>query len=158
MFEHVGAARASEYFAHAARLLRPGGLFLNHAIAGRADDGSPGSTFAATYVFPDHDLVPLCTALRAAELAGFEVRDVESLREHYMWTLRHWLRRLDARQADAERLVGRAVYRAWRLVFGAAAHQFRTSGMNLYQTLLQKETRDESGLPPTRADWYARPP
>lgn len=155
MFEHVGAERAREYFDHAAGLLRRGGLFLNHAIAGREADGQPGSRFAATYVFPDHDLVPLCTALEAAERAGFEVRDVESLREHYMWTLRHWLRRLDARRAEAESLVGRGIYRAWRLVFGAAAHQFRIGAMSIYQALLQKPTGAESGLPPTRDDWYA---
>src|SRR5207302_5764861 len=65
----------------------------------------PICSFTMTYVFPDCELVPISTALRAAESAGFEVRDVESLREHYALTVEHWRRRLESRR-DEE--IGRA--------------------------------------------------
>ena len=90
MFEHVGEALLETYFQQAWRLLRPDGLFLNHGIARRATDPvSRKPTFSNTYVFPDGELVPISTTLRVAEETGFEVRDVESLREHYALTLRH---------------------------------------------------------------------
>ena len=98
MMEHVGRGHLDAYFSAIYRLLLPGGLFLNHAIA----DVSPGVAtvrwasrreggFIARYIFPDADLVPLHLVVAAAERAGFEVRDVESLREHYAQTLAAWL-------------------------------------------------------------------
>ena len=96
MFERVGESRLPLYFQHSWRLLRPGGVFLNHGIARRTSDPQPaGPTFITRYVFPDRELVPINATLRYAEEAGFEVRDVESLREHYTLTLRHWARGLE---------------------------------------------------------------
>jgi cyclopropane-fatty-acyl-phospholipid synthase len=156
MFEHVGEAQLPAYFAQAHRLLRPGGVFLNHGIARRAADvpnGKPG--FSSTYVFPDGELSPISTTARAAEEAGLEVRDVESLREHYALTLRHWVRRLEARHAEALGFVDEPTYRVWRLYMSGSAHGFATQQLNVYQTLLVKPSpRGESGLPLTREDWY----
>jgi len=102
MFEHVGMALLPEYFARAWRLLKPGGVFLNHGIAS-CPTVKPlrGRTFSNTYVFPDGELEPINVTLHAAEEAGFEVRDVESLREHYNLTLRHWVQRLKAHHEQA---------------------------------------------------------
>ena len=97
MFEHVGLARLEEYFAKAWRLLRPGGVFLNHGIAKSPARPLPeGPSFIDRYVFPDGELLPVATTLRTAESCGFEIRDLESLREHYHLTLQHWVRRLEA--------------------------------------------------------------
>ena len=116
MFEHVGASRLPLYFKHAWRLLRPGGVFLNHGIARHATDAqSKGSTFIGRYVFPDGELLPIHAALRYAEEAGFEVRDLESLREHYTLTLCHWTRDLDVHRDQALRVVSEPTYRVWRL-------------------------------------------
>jgi cyclopropane-fatty-acyl-phospholipid synthase len=156
MFEHVGAALLPSYFAEAWQLLKPGGVFLNHGIASRATDVPVrGPTFANTYVFPDGELVPIHVTLRAAEASGFEVRDVESLREHYALTLRHWVRRLEACHDRALQCVDEPTYRVWRLFMSGSAHGFATGRLNLYQTLLVKpDRRGRSGLPWTRADWY----
>ncbi len=85
MFEHVGAAMLPEYFSQAYRLLRSGGVFLNHGIAvGRkVEKGTSELSFSQSYVFPDGELVPIDVTLQAAASNLFEVRDVESLREHY---------------------------------------------------------------------------
>lgn len=156
MFEHVGESRLAEYFERAFRLLRPGGLFLNHGIAcNPAFPPVAGPSFSDHYVFPDGELVPLSVTLRAAETAGFEVRDVESLREHYVLTLECWVRRLEARRDEAIRAVGEMTYRLWRLYMAGAAHRFRTGRNNVYQALLVKPDRGRSGLPLSRADWYA---
>jgi cyclopropane-fatty-acyl-phospholipid synthase len=156
MFEHVGESRLREYFRGAFRLLRPGGVFLNHGIARNpAFPVPPGASFSDHYVFPDGELLPLGTALRAAEASGFEVRDVESLREHYVLTLRHWVRRLEARRDEACRVTDEKTFRLWRLYLAGAAHKFRVGQNNVFQVLLSRTSGGESGLPLTRSDWYA---
>jgi cyclopropane-fatty-acyl-phospholipid synthase len=157
MFEHVGAAVLPAYFAQARRLLKPGGVFLNHGIASRATDGPQhGPNFNDTYVFPDGELTPISVTLQAAEGAGFEVRDVESLREHYALTLRHWVRRLEAQHERALGFVDEPTYRVWRLFMSGSAHGFKTGRLNVYQALLVKpDSEGRSRLPLTRADWYA---
>ena len=156
MFEHVGAAMLPSYFAQAWQLLKPGGVFLNHGIASRATDKSQsGPGFSNTYVFPDGELTPINVTLRAAEESGFEVRDVESLREHYALTLRHWVRRLEAHHDQALQFVDEATYRVWRLFMSGSAYGFATGRLNVYQALLVKPDRQgRSGLSLTRADWY----
>jgi len=157
MFEHVGEAKLPQYFALAARLLKPGGVFLNHGIANRATNRpKSGPSFSDTYVFPDGELVPISTTLQVAEEAGFEVRDVESLREHYALTLRHWVRRLEAHHDQALKFVDEPTYRVWRLFMSGSAHGFTVGRLNVYQALLVwPGERGQSGLPLTRADWYA---
>ena len=156
MVEHVGAARLPGYFKQAWRLLRPGGVFLNHGIAELADaPAKTGPTFVGTYVFPDGELPSIHTVLDAAEGCRFEVRDVESLREHYALTLRHWVDRLEAHQQEALQEVDPATYRVWRLYMAGSAHYFSRGYIGIYQALLVKQNQGKSGLPLTREDWYA---
>jgi cyclopropane-fatty-acyl-phospholipid synthase len=154
MFEHVGKEHLPEYFSRAWQLLRAGGAFLNTGIAESATDHRQGPSFIDRYVFPDGELVPLNTSLGAAERSGFEVRDVESLREHYALTLHHWVRRLQAHAEELRRITDETTYRIWRLYMAASAHAFRSNRMNLYQMLLAKTVHGESGMPLTHADWY----
>jgi cyclopropane-fatty-acyl-phospholipid synthase len=155
MFEHVGESLLPEYFQQAWRLLRPGGVFLNHGIARHVHQPAQRKpSFINRYVFPDIETVPISTTLRVAETTGFEVRDVESLREHYVLTLRHWVRNLEAHHDGVLRTANEETYRAWRLCFSGAAHEFQTGRRNLYQALLVKPDQGRSGLPLTREDWY----
>ncbi|HEY3249098.1 MAG TPA: cyclopropane-fatty-acyl-phospholipid synthase family protein [bacterium] len=158
MFEHVGRAKLPEYFAHASTLLRPGGLFLNHGIVGYAVR-TPwrrigGKSFIDAHIFPDGELLPLAYTLDVAERTGFEVRDVESLREHYARTLHHWLQRLERRQDDAVRLVGEGKYRTWRLYLAGSANGFVTGRVSVFQSLLAKADAGQVALPWSRADLY----
>jgi cyclopropane-fatty-acyl-phospholipid synthase len=155
MFEHVGGKMLPVYFRQAYALLRPGGVFLNHGIALSGWEKKPrGQAFSQRYVFPDGELKPIHFTLKAAEQAGLEVRDVESLREHYALTATHWVRRLDARADEAKRLTNETTYRIWRLYMAGSADGFWSARGNIYQTLLVKPDCGVSGLPLTRADWY----
>ena len=155
MFEHVGEARLPGYFRKAYRLLNPGGVFLNHGITESIDRVQDDRTsFIDKYVFPDGELVPVSTSLRVAEEVGFEIRDVESLREHYAVTLRHWVRRLEKQRARAIELTCPVTYRIWRIYMAGSAYGFETGTLGLYQTLLVKSGKQASGLPLTRCDWY----
>jgi len=163
MMEHVGQARLDEYFADMFRLLRPGGLFLNHAIASIAQTQtvpwvrrSRHGGFIRCYIFPDSELLPVGEVVSAAERAGFEVRDLESLREHYAQTLAHWLLRLERRFDEAVALVGRERARAWRLYLASSAVAFRLARISVFQLLLAKPAGDGRlrELPRSRSIWY----
>ncbi len=155
MVEHVGREKLPEYFGQAWRLLRSGGMFLNHGIAHPPGFGtSPAESFSDAYVFPDGDPAPINVNTRAAEETGFEVRDVESLREHYAMTLRHWVRRLEHHRGEATRLTDEATYRTWRLYMSASAHGFAAGQYSIYQSLLVRTDGGRSGVPLTREDWY----
>jgi len=158
MFEHVGEELLEGYFAQARQLLKPGGVFLNHGIAWRygASKTENRASFADNYVFPDGELLPISTTLTAAEAAGFEVRDVENLREHYALTLRHWVRRLEAQHDRALQFVDEPTYRVWRLYMAGSAYRFTRGDLSVHQTLLVRpEATGRSRQPLTRADWYA---
>ncbi len=155
MVEHVGESRLPEYFQHAWNLLRAGGTFLNHGIAVSAGFRRRGASFIDKYVFPDGELVPIHTTVRIAQSVGFEVRDLENLREHYALTLQEWVRRLEANAGRALQAVSETTYRIWRLYMSGSAHGFRTGRLELHQLLLAKPDSGRTGLPLTRADWYA---
>src|SRR5215813_2614712 len=167
MMEHVGRERLDEYFASMFRLLRPGGLFLNHAIASVTPTqtvpwmrrGRSGG-FIQRYIFPDSELLPVGMVVTSAERAGFEVRDLESLREHYAQTLAHWLLRLEHRFDEAVALVGKSRARAWRLYLASSAVAFRLGRISVFQLLLAKPARDGRlrELPMNRGGWYSQDP
>ncbi len=167
MFEHVGRPRLPQYFTTAHRLLKTGGLFLNHGIAAQHDFQNPArrmldrelsahTSFIWNYVFPDGELVPISESLGIAERAGWEVRDVESLREHYAMTLRHWNRRLAAHEEEARRLVGEETYRVWRIYMAGSAYSFAHERVSIYQALFAKpDATGNAHIPLTRRDIYA---
>jgi len=106
-------------------------------------------------VFPDGDLPRLADVVAAAESSGFEVRDVENLREHYTSTLRHWVARLEANEDAARAAVGDETFNVWRFYMSGSAHGFAVGRMGLDQTLLVKPLADgRAPLPATRDDLY----
>jgi cyclopropane-fatty-acyl-phospholipid synthase len=155
MAEHVGAAMLPTYAANLYALLRPEGRLLNHAISRRPGKraGFSKTSFIDRYVFPDGEIEPMATMIDALEGAGFEVRDVESLREHYALTLRAWVANLEANWDDAvaHSSAGRA--RIWRLFMAGSALGFSANRLGVNQVLAVKsDARGRSGMPATRSD------
>lgn len=157
MFEHVGLRNLPRYFTIAQRLLVPGGLMLNHGITQEEDvwDGTLSTRFINRYVFPDGQLDRLNRVMALMEAQGFEVWDVEGLRPHYAMTLRHWVRRLEARHDEAVQHVSEMAYRVWRLYMAASALQFEQGEVGVYQVLASRRAQGVSPLPLTRNDVYA---
>ena len=154
MFEHVGKSRTAEYFSILRSLLVPRGRLLNHAISSVGGSKLGTRTFIYRYVFPDGELIDIADVVAAMQGAGFEIRDVESLREHYARTLRHWVANLEADWASAESLVGEARARVWLLYMAASAVGFEDGGISIHQTLgVVPDDHGGSGMPPTRHDW-----
>ena len=166
MVEHVGVEHLLEYFRAVYAALGPGGLFLNHGIVSvdaahqqplreRLEARLWGrGAFIEQYVFPDGRLGPFHAIIQSAEAAGFETRDVESLREHYVLTLREWVQRLERCEQLAVALVGEESFRVWRLYMTAAANEFGDGRLNVLQTLLARPRDGKSMLPMTRDDIY----
>ncbi len=177
MFEHVGVKHLPEYFRTVRNMLKPGGVFLNHGIARapltRDEDKksftrwieravlhlpfvrrAQTSSFIDKYVFPDGELSTIAEALTAAEEAGFEVRDVENLREHYELTLRAWVENLQHCKTQIVEEFSELTYRTWLLYMAGSAAAFRRGDIAVYQTLLCRPDEGESHLPLTRSDWY----
>jgi cyclopropane-fatty-acyl-phospholipid synthase len=156
MFEHVGLKNLPNYFAVAQRLLKPGGLFLNHGIT--SDEGgwkkSIETEFINRYVFPDGQLETVSTVQRIMEDAHFEILDVEGLRQHYALTLRDWVSRLERGHEEALKHVPESVYRIWRFYMAASAQQFEEGSTGVYQILASQRAPYSRPIPLTRSDIY----
>ena len=154
MFEHVGSERVRQYFGVLRGLLGARGRLLNHAISSVGGSRMGGRSFVHRYVFPDAELIDVGEVVLAMERAGFEVRDVESLREHYALTLRRWVANLEAAWDRAVELVGPNRARVWRLYMAASALGFEDGGLDLHQVLgIVPEPDGASGMPATRDGW-----
>ncbi|MFH9430737.1 class I SAM-dependent methyltransferase [Streptomyces sp. NPDC017615] len=159
MAEHVGADRYLDYARDLYDLLKPGGRLLNHQIARRPQRDETAyevDAFIDSYVFPDGELAPVGTTVTMLERAGFEVRDVESLREHYAGTLRAWVTNLEGSWERAMRLAGPGRARVWRLYMAASALAFERNQIGVNQVLaLRTPDSGASGLPARTRLWNA---
>ena len=151
MYEHVGRGELARYAAAVHELLTPGGLFLNHGIARLHSAPPAADTFIYRYVFPDGELSPVTDVMTAMEANGFEVRDVESLREHYPLTLRRWVTNLTAAWDDAVAEVGEQRARVWRLYMLGSALGFEEGDVTVHQVLSARDGAPH-GLPLQRVD------
>jgi cyclopropane-fatty-acyl-phospholipid synthase len=156
MFEHVGLENLPLYFSTVHRLLKPGGLFLNHGITHKEVgwQKNPWTEFINRYVFPDGQLDSISSIQAHMELAKFEIADVEALRPHYALTLRHWVNRLERRHARALEYVSEATYRVWRSYMAGCALEFESGHLGIYQVLASKRSVQSAGLPLTRRHLY----
>ncbi len=157
MAEHVGAVRYGEYAALLYGLLRPGGRLLNHQIARppqRHEDAYRVDEFIDRYVFPDGELAPVGRTVSQLEEAGFEVRGLESLREHYALTLRAWVGNLERNWSRALRYVSPGRARVWRLYMAASALAFERNRIGVNQVLAVRTPEPgTSGLPLRTRTW-----
>jgi cyclopropane-fatty-acyl-phospholipid synthase len=142
MFEHVGVRRFGRYFGKIHRMLKPGGLVLNHGITHNvlhADGlGSGIGEFVEDYVFPGGELTHVASVIDGMAQQGLELIDAEALREHYAKTLWAWVNRLEAHEGEARREVGDERFRVWRIYMAGSAHAFDRGWLSLWQLLAGK--------------------
>jgi cyclopropane-fatty-acyl-phospholipid synthase len=157
MAEHVGAQQYLRYAQELHSLLKPGGRLLNHQIARRPlrdESAYDIDEFIDAYVFPDGELAPIGTTVTQLERAGFEVRDVESLREHYALTLRRWVANLEAQWVRAKNLTSPGRARVWRLYMAASALAFERNRIGVNQVLAVRTPESgDAGMPLRARTW-----
>ncbi|MFD3457341.1 class I SAM-dependent methyltransferase, partial [Streptomyces sp. NPDC058691] len=156
MGEHVGDEHYPAFAATLHRVLRPHGRALVQQMSrGRVAPG--GGAFIETYIAPDMHMRPLGRTVALLEDAGLEVRAVESLREHYVRTVRAWLATLEARRPEFVALAGEETARVWRLYLAGGALAFAERRMGVDQILAVRPTGDGgTGMPDTQDGWYGR--
>jgi cyclopropane-fatty-acyl-phospholipid synthase len=153
MFEHVGLDNHDRHFAHVHKLLRPRGLYMHHAITRWATpDLSKFRTptryqkVIARFIFPGGELDYIGLTATNLERHGFEVHDVEGMREHYQLTLERWLDRLYESREVAAAEIGKTRMRLWMLYFTLFARAFERGTIGIFQTLASKRSVGASGL------------
>jgi cyclopropane-fatty-acyl-phospholipid synthase len=153
MGEHVGAANYPAFLAQLHRLLRPQGrLLIQQMSHGPRHPG--GGPFIERYIAPDMHMRPLPETLGLVHAAGFEIRDVHALREHYVRTVEAWLDQFHERRAEAVAAVGDQQWRIWQLYLVGGALAFEQNRMGVDQILAVKPAPSGvSGMPPTRLGW-----
>jgi cyclopropane-fatty-acyl-phospholipid synthase len=152
MVEHVGEERIDEYARILFGALAPGGRLVNHGITRLMHYGHSEGDFTLRFVFPDGKLLHLERVIGALERAGLETRHVESLREDYPETLRHWATRLDEHLDEALRLAGPERLRVWRLYLRAAGSGFDQGMTSVFQVLCERPV-PEPRRPTEVAGW-----
>lgn len=160
MLEHVGRSNLPIYFGKLFRLLKPGGLAMNHGITlnvvGQDQLGSGIGDFINEYVFPGGELVHISRLVAEMAAQGLECRDVESLRPHYAKTLWHWVERLEAQREAAIKCVGEKIFRVWRIYMAGSANSFERGWLSVHQVLAGKPLPDGTlPLPLSRDYIYA---
>jgi cyclopropane-fatty-acyl-phospholipid synthase len=155
MSEHIGVKNLPVFLGKIHSCLRPGGAYLHHCIMLRPDTPYPPWTnFSCKYVFPNGELQTIVQTVAAAAGVGFDVRDVENLREHYVLTLQNWVRKLEANCDKAVAMVGEVSYRIFRIYMATGTMAFASGVYALNQCLLAKPDNGCTGMPLTRAEWY----
>ncbi|MGH1574792.1 class I SAM-dependent methyltransferase [Methylobacterium sp. P31] len=153
MYEHVGLGQLGTYFGTVHRLLKPGGLFLNHGITNGdpvgGAGGLAGGDFIERYVFPGGEVPYLARAIQEIAAAGFEVADIEDLRPHYARTLRLWVERLEEAATAAEAAAGEENYRIWRVYMAGMGYAFDRGWYSVAQTVAYKPV----GASPAPRPW-----
>lgn len=155
ILEHAGPGLAAAYFEVAYSALVEGGLFLNQAITwcGQAHEDRI-DPFVDGYVFPGGQLLTIDETIRYAHVAGFEVLDVESLRDSYIHTSRAWLRRLEEHREEIVALTDARTYKTFRMYLAGFLDQFSKGRIGVCQTLLRKPGPSTVAPHLDRARWY----
>jgi cyclopropane-fatty-acyl-phospholipid synthase len=152
MFEHVGLAHYDEFFTKCRELLKPDGVMLLHTIGKMGSAARSPDPFTDKYIFPGYHLPSLSQMCAASEKARLIASDVETLRLHYAYTLREWLRRFTAARSRVVELYDERFFRMWEYYLVGGIVMFENGGGCNYQI---QYIRDRGALPITR-DYIAK--
>ena len=144
MFEHVGARHYDEFYGTCQRLLKPDGVMLLHTI-GRlgATSGAP-DPFTDKYIFPGYHIPSLSQMSAASEKARLITSDVETLRLHYAYTLREWLRRATVARDKIVKMYDERFFRMWEFYLCGGIVMFENGAGCNFQV---QYVRDRRALP-----------
>ena len=156
MGEHVGEGNYPEYVAIMFGALRDGGRVLLQQMSRHEGTAPGGGAFIESYIAPDMHMREIWQTTRHLVRGGFEVRDIEAMREHYVTTVEHWIDTFESHWDEFVALQGEEVARVWRLYLVGGALTFEEGRMGVDQFLAVKPSAaGVSGMPATRP-WVAQ--
>jgi cyclopropane-fatty-acyl-phospholipid synthase len=147
MFEHVGAKHYDEFFAKCRQLLNPDGVMLLHTIGKLGDVSTGPDPFTDKYIFPGYHLPSLSEMVTASQKVRLIASDVENLRLHYAYTLRHWLERATHAREAIEAMYDERFFRLWEFYLAGGIVMFENGAACNYQV---QYIRERTALPITR--------
>ena len=138
MGEHVGERHYPGYVDVMHRALKPGGHLLLQQMSRHEGTAPGGGPFIESYIAPDMHMRPLWQTIRHVESGGFEIRDVEAMREQYVRTVDHWIEAFEANYDKVVALQGEEVARVWRLYLVGGGLAFEQGRMGVDQIVGRK--------------------
>ncbi|MGO4915492.1 class I SAM-dependent methyltransferase [Pseudogemmobacter sp. W21_MBD1_M6] len=132
MFEHVGLPHFQPYFATIRDRLTPDGVALIHTI-GRSAPPEATNPWMAKYIFPGGYIPSMSEVTAAIEAEGLWLDDIECLRLHYAYTLRHWYDRFNANADKVRQIYDDRFIRMWRFYIAACEQTFRHGRQAVFQ-------------------------
>ncbi|HZC37478.1 MAG TPA: cyclopropane-fatty-acyl-phospholipid synthase family protein [Sphingomicrobium sp.] len=147
MFEHVGARHYDAFFAKCRELLKRDGVMLLHTIGTLGAAASSPDPFTDKWIFPGYHLPSLSQMTVASEKVRLIASDVETLRLHYAYTLRHWRERAMKARAQIEAMYDARFYRLWEFYLAGGIVMFENGAGCNYQV---QYVRERTALPITR--------
>lgn len=151
MGEHVGERNYARYAQALYDNGRPGARVLIQQMSrrGRHPGGGP---FIEAFIAPDMTMRPVGRTVDLLECAGLEARDVQAMREHYVWTVDGWVDAFERRWDEAVAMMGRETARVWRLYLAGGRLAFARGRMGVDQVLaVRPATADETRTAPVRS-------
>ena len=139
MLEHVPRSEYKYYFRNIARVLKPDGVGLVHAIGCNAftNEHDP---FIQKYIFPASNQPKLSEMSSFLERNGLAILDVENIIRHYHPTALAWLQRFQANQGTLdEQRYDTAFRKMWEYYLSCAAAAAAASDAAVYQVLFAKD-------------------
>ena len=153
MIEHVGIANHHDFYRYLRKHMRPRGVYFGQASFRRNTERpedfprlTPYMQFIIKYIFPGGELDHVGMTSGALERAGFEVHEVEAVREHFGLTTEHWVRRLYERREEGAALVGMPQTRIWLLYLSLCALSFHRGALNAFQVVATSRHSGASGV------------
>jgi cyclopropane-fatty-acyl-phospholipid synthase len=147
MFEHVGAAHYDEFFAKCRELLKPDGVMLLHTIGKLGEATRDPDPFTDKWIFPGYHLPSISQMAAASEKVRLIASDIENLRLHYAYTLRHWLERANDARAEIEAMYDQRFFRMWEFYLAGGIVMIENGAACNYQV---QYIRERTALPITR--------
>jgi cyclopropane-fatty-acyl-phospholipid synthase len=138
MMEHVGIGHFDAFFRKIRDLLTDDGYAFIHCI-GRMSPPSTTGPFIRKYIFPGGYVPSLSEVFAATERAGLWVADMEVLRLHYYYTIRHWRTRFAAHRDAALALTDERFCRMWEFYLAAVELGFLHGSNMVFQLLLSRK-------------------
>lgn len=146
MIEHVGKANIPKYMETVEKLLVPHGVSLLHCITGQVE--SEGNLWIKKYIFPGGYVPTIRELVAVMPDFDFHLVDVESLRLHYFYTLKHWSANFENALDEVRKMYDERFIRMWRLYLDACAASFHYGVVDVHDFLFTKGLNNE--LPMTR--------
>lgn len=152
MLEHVGTSHYTEFADVIRRSITKSSRGLLHFIGRNYPQQL--NAWIRKRIFPGGQPPSIRESLEILEVLDLAVCDVENLREHYAWTLEHWLARFEKSSQRVAEMFGEPFVRMWRLYLAGSIAGFRSGSMQLFQVLFAGS--ECTVIPATRGHLYAK--